>query len=94
MNRLSELKRKFRMAWPHLDERTRRILAGTEAMSLGYGGISVVRRACGLSRKAISKGIGEIQEEANRWSAGPVGPERAANRLPSPIRVWCRRSKG
>jgi hypothetical protein len=28
---------------------------------LGYGGVSVVRRACGLSRKAISKGIREIQ---------------------------------
>ena len=61
MNRLSELKRKFRSAWPHLDERTRRIMAATEAVSLGYGGVSVVRRACGLSRKAISKGIREIQ---------------------------------
>ena len=60
-NRLSELKRKFCIAWPHLDERTRRIMAATEAVSLGYGGVSVVRRACGLSRKAISKGIREIQ---------------------------------
>jgi len=61
MNTLSELKRKFRSAWPHLDERTRRILAGAEAVSLGYGGVSLVRRACGLSRKAIAKGIREIQ---------------------------------
>src|SRR6266545_99292 len=61
MNKLSELKRKFRTVWPHLDERTRRIMAATEAVSLGYGGVSVVRRACGLSRKAISKGIREIQ---------------------------------
>lgn len=61
MNRLSELKRKFRTVWPHLDERTRRIMAATEAVSLGYGGVSVVRRACGLSRKAIRKGIREIQ---------------------------------
>src|SRR2546423_11069977 len=61
MNTLSELKRKFRSAWPHLDERTRRIMAGNEAVSLGYGGVSLVRRACGLSRKAIAKGIGEIQ---------------------------------
>jgi hypothetical protein len=36
-------------------------MAASEAMSLGYGGVSVVRRACGLSRKAISKGIREIQ---------------------------------
>ncbi|MDP3091807.1 MAG: ISAzo13 family transposase [Nitrospira sp.] len=60
MNRLTELKRKFRTAWPHLDERTRRIMAATEAVSLGYGGIAAVRRACGLSRKAISKGIREL----------------------------------
>ena len=61
MSPLSELKRKFRSAWPHLDERTRRIMAASEAMSLGYGGVSVVGRACGLSRKAISKGIRELQ---------------------------------
>jgi transposase len=30
--------------------------------SLGFGGVSFVRRACGLSRKAISKGIREIHE--------------------------------
>jgi hypothetical protein len=56
-----ELKRKFQSAWPHLDERTRRIVAATEAVSLGYGGISLVARASGLSRKAIGKGIEEIQ---------------------------------
>jgi hypothetical protein len=61
MNKLSELTRKFRAAWPHLDERTRRIMAATEAVSLGYGGVAVVRCACGLSRKAISKGIRELQ---------------------------------
>jgi Rhodopirellula transposase. len=44
-----------------LDERTRRIMAASEAMSLGYGGVSVVGRACGLSRKAISKGIRELK---------------------------------
>jgi len=58
---LSDLKRKLRPAWPHLDERTRRIMAATEAMSLGYGGVSLVSRACGLSRKAIRKGICELQ---------------------------------
>ena len=36
-------------------------MAGNEAIELGYGGVSLVHRACGLSRKAIVKGIGEIQ---------------------------------
>ena len=39
-------------------------MAASEAVSLGYGGISVVRLACGLSRKAISKGIRELEGEA------------------------------
>jgi hypothetical protein len=36
-------------------------MAANEAIGLGYGGISKVRLACGLSRKAIAKGIHEIQ---------------------------------
>ena len=39
-------------------------MAASEAMDSGYGGVSLVRRACGLSRKAISKGIREIREGA------------------------------
>ena len=62
MGRLSELTQKFHSVWPLLDERTRRIMAASEAMALGYGGVSLVRRACGLSRKAISKGVREIAE--------------------------------
>src|SRR5208337_3226160 len=56
------LAQKFRAVWPLLDERTRRIMAANEAIGLGYGGVSVVHRACGLSRKAIDKGVREIQE--------------------------------
>lgn len=57
---LSGLKRKLRSIWPHLDERTRRLTAANEAITLGHGGVSLVHRACGLSRKAILKGIREI----------------------------------
>ena len=53
---------KFKAAWPHLDERARRIMAASEAMSLGHGGVSMVSRACGLSRNVIHKGIGEIRQ--------------------------------
>ena len=37
-------------------------MAAIEAKSLGYGGVSLVSRECGLSRKAILKGIREIEE--------------------------------
>ncbi len=62
VNTLPGLKQKFHAVWPLLDERTRRVMAANEAISLGFGGISEVHRACGLSRKAIAKGIVEIQE--------------------------------
>ncbi len=58
---LSDLTRKLRSIWPHLDERTRRITAANEAMSLGFGGVSLVHRASGLSRQAITRGIREIK---------------------------------
>ena len=32
-------------------------MAASEATALGYGGVSVVHRACGLSRRAIATGI-------------------------------------
>ena len=62
MSTLPKLMQKFRSVWPLLDERTRRIMAANEAVSLGFGGISEVHRACGLSRRAIAKGVREIQE--------------------------------
>lgn len=64
MSTASELAEKFRSVWPLLDERTRRLMAASEAMALGHGGVSVVHRASGLSRKAITKGIQEIQAGA------------------------------
>ena len=61
---LAELKTKFRSVWPLLDERTRRLVAASEARALGHGGVSLVRRACGLSRRVIAKGIREIETGA------------------------------
>lgn len=37
------------------------MLAATEALGLGYGGVSLVSRACGLSRVTITKGINELE---------------------------------
>jgi hypothetical protein len=37
-------------------------MAANEAIALGFGGISLVRQACGLSRNTISRGMREIQE--------------------------------
>ena len=61
MSTLTKLTDKFRSVWPLLDERTRRLMAASEALALGYGGVSLIHRASGLSRKAITKGIHEIE---------------------------------
>jgi hypothetical protein len=61
MNARSDLGKKLAGVWPLLDERTRRLLAANEARTMGRCGVSAVSRACGLSRKAISKGIKEIE---------------------------------
>jgi len=71
MGSLVELTAKFKAVWPLLDERTRRLMAANEARALGYGGVSLVHRACGLSRNAIAQGIREI-EDGTAVAAGRV----------------------
>src|SRR3989304_1979002 len=74
MKTVTQLRQKFASVWSLLDERTRRLMAAGEARTLGYGGISQVRRACGLSRKAIAQGMREIAE----GTAPPPGRVRRA----------------
>lgn len=61
MKEIDVLAQKFQAIWPHLDERGKRITAAAEAMSIGRGGVSIVQRACGLSRPTIYHGIREIE---------------------------------
>ena len=60
MKAWSAIREKYARIWGLLDERARRLTAANEAIALGYGGVSCVHRACGLSRKTIHKGIHEI----------------------------------
>jgi len=62
MRTSNNLQQKFASIWPLLDERSRRLMAANEARALGFGGVSQVSRACGLSRKSIAKGIREIKD--------------------------------
>lgn len=61
MSALRELQTKLGQVWPHLNERSRRMVAAAEAQEVGYGGVSLVSRACGLSRVTITKGLRELQ---------------------------------
>jgi transposase len=62
MKEEAAIKRRFELVSGELNERSRRLVAASEAVALGWGGISAVSRATGLSRKAISHGIQELQE--------------------------------
>jgi hypothetical protein len=65
----AQLIRYFAGIWPHLDEHARRLVAANKAVELGYGGVSRVSRACGLSRVTVIKGVAELQ-------AVPLSPGR------------------
>lgn len=56
----TKIRRKFRVMDSRLDEQSRRIWAATEARALGYGGVSVVARATGISRCTIHAGLHEV----------------------------------
>jgi hypothetical protein len=46
-----------------MDERHRRLWAGTEARALGRGGIALVARATGLARNTIVRGLAELAQK-------------------------------
>lgn len=54
---------KFNALAGDLDELGRRRWAASEAMALGYGGVSAVAMATGLSRNTVHKGILELQSD-------------------------------
>jgi transposase len=61
---LAAVQRRFAVLAPRFDERRRRLLAAAEALALGWGGISGVARATGVSRGAIQAGLAELQAPA------------------------------
>ena len=57
----ARIRRKFRLVAVELDERRRRQWAAAEARDAGWGGISLVARATGLSRPTIMAGLKELK---------------------------------
>jgi transposase len=68
MNKLQleeNVKCKYEALVPIMNERMKRRWAAAEAKSIGYGGISIVSRATGLSRTTITSGIQENEAPSN-----------------------------
>ena len=54
-------KKAYEALLPQLNEKQRRLYGASEALRLGYGGISKVKEETGISRVTITKGIEELE---------------------------------
>jgi hypothetical protein len=61
----ARIRHKYRLVAVELDERRRRQWAAAEAREAGWGGVSLVARATGLSRPTIRVGLKELKLSAN-----------------------------
>jgi transposase len=89
MDAQEELAKKYQMLVGHLDERTLRLCLGADALSLGYGGTSVVARAAGVSRTTVHTGIVELRERRETATAETVSG-RPGTRKPGGGRKTCK----
>jgi len=70
------IKAKVEVLFPVLDERARRLWAATEAEAIGWGGISLVAEATGMSHTTILAGIRENRALAQGHAVKPLKPGR------------------
>jgi Rhodopirellula transposase DDE domain len=59
---VSQVRTKYQALAPIMNEKMRRHWAASEAIAIGWGGISAVARATGLSQTTIQAGIKELQQ--------------------------------
>jgi hypothetical protein len=69
------IREKYQGVRPLLNERLRRRWAAIEARSLGWGGVTAVSKATGLTRKTIHIGVRELEAEGADPAAA-LPPER------------------
>jgi transposase len=60
------IKKRFDAVAPFLDERGRRLIAASEALAAGYGGIAAVARATGVAPSTIGRGLAELSRGDNQ----------------------------
>jgi len=61
MDRHDDIRTRYALLAPELDERGRRMLAATEAKVLGYGGVTALSKITGLPRDSIAAGIADLE---------------------------------
>src|SRR5215210_4625811 len=70
------IQQKFAQLEPVMDERLCRLWAAAEALALGRGGITLVSRATGVSRRRIAVGIRELRAAEHLVAPSPARPAR------------------
>ena len=80
---VKRIRGKFAALEPVMDERLRRQWAASEALALGWGGVSMIALATGISRTTIGTGMREVRARAARprspagsWVRRPGGGRR------------------
>jgi hypothetical protein len=68
---IERMQMKYHTMAPVLDERARRLWAATEARELGWGGVSCLAAATGLSRTTIAAGLRELRMQTKDQSPNP-----------------------
>jgi transposase len=82
------IRQRFEDLASSLDERQRRLWAASEAKAWGYGGVSLVSRSTGISRRAIHVGLHELQADptaasiAHRVRRAGAGPKALTAKQP------------
>lgn len=74
------IREKWRMMKPTLDERSRRLWAGSEAHAVGWGGVAMVARATGLAISTVRAGRDEARSGAKRSDVVNVRRKGAGQR--------------
>jgi hypothetical protein len=61
-----QIRSKYELLNPYLNEKTRRIWAAAESVALGRGGVSQVAEATGISRTTIYSGMRDLTPSAGQ----------------------------
>jgi hypothetical protein len=71
---IARIRRKFRQLQGALNERSRRLWAASEALEIGWGGVTAVAEATQMSQTTVHAGIAELRTPRRARTALP--PER------------------
>jgi transposase len=73
---IARIQRKYHLLVSEMDERRRRQWAAAEARDIGWGGLSLVARATGLSRPTITAGLRELEQPTPQRAAAAMRVRR------------------